>query len=108
LGNNTRCQGVAPEDLTEAIKGINPLLDPGATRIINANKGRAVLERQVHYLCYLLGVHLSEASPDYSEVLAEGIYQPAINCAVPRNNTFAGCFNISHTEVSGPVLHEGI
>ena len=51
---------VAVEYLGVAAEAYHPFLDACAARILEADNGHAVLERQVHHLADFLGVHLAQ------------------------------------------------
>src|SRR5206468_1050488 len=69
LRDDARGERVAQEDVGVAAERYDALLDARAARVVEADDGRAVLERQVHYLADLFGVRFGERATEHGEVL---------------------------------------
>jgi hypothetical protein len=82
-------QDVAQEDLGVPAEGRDTLLDPRATRIVQADDRRADLHREVHDLADLAGVCLGQRAAEDGEVLAEDEDRSAVHRAVPGDDAVA-------------------
>ena len=71
LRHHTAREHVAVEDPAVRRERDDALLDAGAGAVVQADHGRADLERDVHQLVDLLGEHLAERAAEHGEVLAE-------------------------------------
>src|SRR6202044_1165143 len=71
---------------TVASERRHPLLDPGARPIAESDKRRADLLRQVHDLVDLVGVGLSQRTPEDPEVVRVGEYLTAVDLTPARDH----------------------
>ena len=71
LGDHARGADVAEEDLAVAGQPLDPLLDPGPGRVVDADDRAAVALGQVHQLDDLLGEGFAERAAEDGEVLGE-------------------------------------
>jgi hypothetical protein len=99
---------VAPEDLGVAGERVDALLDPGAARVVEPDQGHAELERHVHHLADLAGVHLAQRAADDGEVLAEEVDRPALDQRVPGDDAVAEELLLLHAEIGAAVRREAV
>jgi hypothetical protein len=79
---------------------------PSAARVVQADDGRAVLQREVHHVADLLRVLFGERAAEDREVLREHEDEPSVDAPVARDHAVARHDPIGHAEVGGAVLHE--
>gem|GEM_PF-4879990 len=108
LRNHAGRHGIAIENLAVTGKGIDPFLDPGAAGIVESDKRGPGFQGQVHDLADLLGMHLAQAAGPGGEILGIGKHRPAVDQAVPRDDTIGGDFHVFHAEVHAAVGHERV
>ena len=108
LGNDAGIDGVAVEDVAVAGEGVDRLLDTGPARVVEADDRRTDLDRRIHRLDDLSGMHLAEGTAGDREILREGIDQPAVDHAVAGDHGFAFEVEFVHAESGASVFDEGI
>ena len=74
LGDDAGSQGVAQENLPVACQANHPFLDACATRVVDADDGSAVLQRQVHDFANLLGDRFRQRAAKYGKVLGKHVH----------------------------------
>ena len=79
LRDHAAGQGVAEEDIGVTGQREDAFLNAGAAGIVQADDGRAGLERQVHDLDDLLRVGFRERTSEYGEILREDEGQAAVD-----------------------------
>ena len=89
LGDDSRGQRVAQEDVGISTERGDALLDARPAGIVEADDRRADAHRQVHDLADLLGVGLGERSAEDREVLAEDEREPAVDRAMAGHDAVA-------------------
>src|SRR5262249_14883910 len=70
-------------------EGDDALLDPRAARVVQADEGRADLQREVHELADLRGVRLGEGAAEDREVLREDEDRTAVDAHRARDDAVA-------------------
>ena len=90
---------VAQKDIGVAGERQHAFLDARAAGIVQADHGRAGLERQVHDLDDLLGVGLRERSAEDREILREDVGRAAVDQAVAGDEAVAVDHLFVHAEV---------
>ncbi len=81
LRDDAGSEYVAREDLAVAFEGDDALLDARAAAVVDADKRRAVLHREVHHLADLLAGYLGEGAAEDCEVLREDVRQAPFDLA---------------------------
>ena len=106
LRHHSGCEGVAQEDVRVAAQRHDPLLDPRAARIVEADDRRADLHRKVHDLADLLGVRLGQGATEDREVLGEDEHQPAVDSPVASHNAVAEEHLFVEPEIRRAMRHQ--
>ena len=70
--------------------------------------GGAVLERQVHELADLLGMHLPQAAAEDGEILREDVHQAPVDGAPAGDDAVGEVLLLVQVEVGGAVDDEGV
>ena len=99
LGDDAGADGVAVEDLTVAVEGVDALFDAGAAGVVDGDKGRLHLQGKIHGLADLLGVGFAQGAAVDGEVLGRGKGQTAENLAVAGDDAVAENVLLVHAEV---------
>jgi len=76
LGNDARGDGIAEKDVAVAGEAVDPLLDAGAARIVDADDRGPRLQRQVLDIDDLPGMHLAQRAPEDGEILGKRHRRP--------------------------------
>src|SRR4029079_13042235 len=106
--HDPRGQRVAQEDVGVAAERGDAFLDTGAARVVEADDGSAVLDRQVHHLADLLGVGLRQRAAEDGEVLGEEEDHAAVDRAVAGDDAVAGNALAVHAEIAAAVDDESV
>ena len=104
LRNYARCKRASRENLAEAGKSRNSLLDSRAARIVHRDNRCAHLNRHIHNLADFLRVHLAERAADYGEILRIYKHKSAVNRAVAGHNPLRGRLCLRHIEIGASML----
>ena len=99
---------VAEEDLAVAGQPLDPLLDAGPGRVVDADDRAAVALGQVHQLDHLLGEGLAERAAEDGEVLREDRDLAAVDRAEAGDDAVAVGARALHAELVRAVPHERI
>src|SRR5690606_23642976 len=94
------------KDIGVATQRPNALLNPGATRIVQANHGRANAHGVVHYFTDFLRVSFGKGSSKNRKILCENINKTAVDGAITRNHTIAVIHFVLHIKVGGSMGYE--
>ncbi len=97
---------IAQEDIGVARERQHAFLDARAAGIVQADDGRAGLERQVHNLDDLLGVGFRERTAEDREVLREHVGGTAVDQAVAGDEAVAVDDLFLHAEVVAMVTNQ--
>ena len=97
---------IAQEDIGVAGERQHAFLDARAARIVQADDGRAGLERQVHDLDDLLRVGFRERTAEDREILREDIGRAAVDQAVAGDEAVAVDDLFLHAEVVATVADQ--
>jgi hypothetical protein len=89
LRNHARGHRVAQEDVGVAAERDDALLDARTARVVEADHGRAVAQREVHDLADLGRVRLGERAAEDGEVLREHVDEAAVDAAVAGDDAVA-------------------
>ena len=108
LRDHAGSDGIAVENLAVAGERIDTFLDAGAAGIVEADEGLAGLERQIHDLADLLGMHLAQSPGTGGEILGKGKHLPAIHRSVAGDDAVGGNIHLVETEQGPSVLDEHI
>ena len=103
LRHHAAGQRVAQEDIGVAGQRHHALLDARAAGIVQADHGRAGLQRQVHDLADLLRVGFGERAAEDGEILREDVDQAAVDAAVAGDEAVAGNALLVHAEIAAAV-----
>mmetsp|Transcript_31400 Transcript_31400/g.100205 ORF Transcript_31400/g.100205 Transcript_31400/m.100205 type:complete len:376 (-) Transcript_31400:367-1494(-) len=106
LGDDPAGLHVAVENLCVACQRAHPLLNPCASRVIEADNGRTRSERLVHNLTDLLGVGLGKAAPQNREVLRKHKDRAPPDGPAARHHPVPRHPVVLHPEVCTAVLDE--
>ena len=90
LGHNPAGPDIAVENLAVGGQGVHPFLDAGTARVVQADDGRAHLDRQVHDLAYFLRMSLTQRAADHRKILAEHKHFTAVDASVACHHAVAG------------------
>jgi hypothetical protein len=108
LGDDAGGEGVAEEDVGVAAERDDALLNAGAARVVQADHGGAVADREVHDLADLLRERLGERAAEDREVLREDVHQPAVDPSVAGDHAVTVHLLLLETEVRRPVRDEAV
>ncbi len=103
LWHDARGLDVALEDIAIARKAVDAFLNTRAAGIVDANDGRAILDRHVHDLANLLGVSGRNGTAQNGEVLREYIDEATVDRTPTCDNTVACRLLLLHTKVGTAV-----
>ena len=99
-------QHVAQEDVAVAAEAGDALLDARAAGVVDADDGRAGLEREVHDLRHLLAHRLGQRAAEDGEVLREDEDAAAVDLAVAGDDGVAEEVLLVHAELGRAVDHQ--
>ncbi len=108
LGNHARGDHVAQKDVGIGAQADDAFLDARSARIVQADDGRAVLERQVHDLAHFFGVYLAQAAAKHGKVLGKDVYQPPLDGPPAGDDAVGEEFLFFHAKAGGAVGHKGV
>ena len=108
LRDNAGSSGIAVEDTCIAGQGIYSLLNTGTAGIIDADNRSTHLHSQILNLPDLLGMHLTQGTALYGEVLCKSINQAAINSTIAGNNALSRQVLLLLAEIGAAMLYESI
>ena len=103
LRHHAAGQRVAQEDIGIAGQRDHAFLDARAAGIVEADHGRAGLQREVHDLADFLRVGFGERAAEDREVLREDVDQAAVDAAVAGDEAIAGDDLLVHAEIAAAV-----
>ena len=103
LRHHAAGQRVAQEDVGVAGERDHAFLDARAAGIVEADHGRAGLQREVHDLADLLRVGFGERAAEDGEILREDVDQAAVDAAVAGDEAVAGDDLLLHAEIAAAV-----
>src|SRR5206468_13080767 len=89
----------AQEDVGVTGERDDPLLDPGASGVVQPDDRRAGLHREIHDLADLAGVRFGQRAAEYGEVLSEDEHRPSMNAARSGHDSVSRSSLILHVEV---------
>ncbi len=108
LGDYTRCEDVALENLGITCQGVYTFLDTCTPRVVKTDDRRAHLHGHIHDFAYLECHGFGKRAAEFGEILGEHINQTAVDCAVAGYNAVAKVGFLFHAEVVATVGHEHI
>ena len=103
LRHDARRQRVPQKNIGVTGEREHAFLNARAARIVQADDGRADLDRQIHDLHDLGGVGFRERSAEDREVLREREHLPPVDQSVAGDDAVAGDDLILHPEIAAPV-----
>ena len=106
LRDHAAGERVAQEDVGVAGERDDAFLNARAAGIVEADDGRAGLEREVHDLADFEGVGFGERAAEDGEVLREDVDQAAVDAAVAGDEAVAGDDLLVHAEIAAAVGDE--
>ena len=86
----------------------DPLLNPGAPRVVKPNYGRTVLDGEVEDPADLPGVSRAEAPPHETEILGIDVYPFPVDGPGAGDHAVPEPLPLLHPEGYGLMLHVGI
>ena len=108
LRNDAACFDIALEDVAEAGKGVDALLDAGAARVVQSDARSTHFERLVHDFADLFSHCLGQRTAVDCEILSEHIYQTAVDRTATGYDAVAQKLLLFHAEVVTTVQFEHI
>src|SRR5260370_25257994 len=99
---------VAVEDVGIAGQADDPVLDPGAARVVAADAGPARADGEIHDLADLLGEDLAQRAAEDARVVREEEHLAAVDGAVAGDDAVAGDLLLPHPERLGTVDGKGV
>ena len=90
LRHNARVLGVAAEDLSVSAQAVHGLLNARATRVDQADDGRAVANGHIHRAANFSAVHLAQRATQHGKVLCVNIHRPSVNRSIADNHAVTG------------------
>ena len=108
LGDHTRRQGIAVENLGIEAQRDHTLLDAGAGAFVNTNERHASFNGQVHDLDDFFAVNLTERPTENGPVLRKDAHFTTINGAVAGNHTVGNGTLGVQAEILGSVASQGV
>ena len=106
LGDDSAADGVAVEDVSVSVERVDCLLDTGSAAVVDAHHGASGGQGEVHDLADLGGVHLSERTAEYGEVLAVDVDFPPLYKTPAGDDTVGVVLGLLESEVGAPVTDE--
>ena len=108
LGDNAGRNGVVEEQFAIAAQSVNSFLDTSSAGVIQTNARCAHLQSQILYFGDLVGMHFTQGTTFYGEVLCEYINQTTVNSAVTSGYAFTRQVLFLLAEVSAAMTNETV
>ena len=108
LRDHTAGEGVAEKDFAVTGQGVHSFLDTGTARVVDPDQRNAHIERVVHDLGDLAGVHKAQRATGHGEVLGEDGDRRTADRTRTDDHTVAGKRFVLHAEVTAVVLDEQV
>ncbi len=108
LRHHARGQDIALKHISVAAQRSHPLLDAGASGVIQADNGCAHFHCMIHDFADLFSMRFGKRAAKYGEILAEDKHHAPIDRAITRDHTITGDFLVRHAEIGAAVLNKGI
>src|SRR5690606_18438364 len=84
----------------------DPLLDTGASRIVETDNRRTGFHGQVHYLTDLFGMRFRKGAPEHGKILGKDVYQTSVDRPVTRDHAVSRILFLIHAEIQGPMGYQ--
>ena len=108
LRHNTGSEDIPLEYLTVAGEGVDTFLDPGSTRIVQADERSPISGCQIKSLAYLFRHCFGKRAAGYGEILCGDIDQPAANRSHSGHDTVPIEMLFIHSEIDATMLDEHV
>src|SRR5262249_9249907 len=96
-------QRVSQEDICVASERPHAFLNAGATRVVQPYHRRAILQREIHHLAYLLRVGLRKRPAEHRKILREDVGKPPVDTAISADDAVARDDLAVHAEILAAV-----